>query len=29
MQPVIEEANNNMDEKILKLNSRQLRELSV
>jgi hypothetical protein len=29
MQPVIEEANKNMDEKILKQNSRQLRELSV
>jgi hypothetical protein len=29
MQPVIEEANKNMDEKILKQNSRQLRELAV
>jgi hypothetical protein len=29
MQPVIEEANKNMDDKILKQNSRQLRELAV
>jgi hypothetical protein len=29
MQPVMEEANKNMDEKILKQNSRQLRELAV
>jgi hypothetical protein len=29
MQPVIEEANKNLDEKILKQNSRQLRELAV